>query len=140
MSRQVRETKAGKSVSAWVITKGFKGIVATVHAHYGDTGNVMVDVWDTGRLTYQGRAGGYGYDKFIAALAGAEIQGIKISGQCEEQKNKPRGKKCFPGNSKAPKGFHFANWNSQDNGWASCYRIAGLEILEAYGFTVHRVI
>lgn len=140
MAKQVRETKAGKSISAWVIIKGREGVVAEVHAHYGDSGNVMVDVWDNHQIAYQGHAGGYGYDKFTAAISGAEIQGIKITDHCGEQKNKPRGKKYFRANSVPPKGYRFANWNSQDNGWSNCYRISGLDVLEAYGFTVHRVL
>lgn len=140
MRRQVRETQAGKSLSAWVILKGRKGVVAEVHAHFGCTGTVIVDVWDNGMLVYQGRATGYGYDKFTAALSGAVIQGVRITDHCGEQKSRPKGEATFPSNSEAPKGYRFANYNSQASGWANCYRTSGLEILEAYGFTVHQVL
>lgn len=47
MASQVRETKAGKSISAWVILK--RGThVATVNAHFSDGGRVSVDVWNLG--------------------------------------------------------------------------------------------
>jgi len=140
MAKQVRETKAGESISVWVILKGRKGVVTEVHAHYSDAGVVTVDVWDGGLLSYQGKAGGYGYDKFTAAIAGAVIQGIRITDHCAEQKKLPRGRKTFPHIMEQPKGFRFANYNSEEQGWGNCFRRSGLEILEAYGFTVHRVL
>ena len=140
MAKQVRETKAGKSISAWVILKGRKGVVAEVHAHYSDAGIVTVDVWDQYALAYQGKAGGSGYDKITAAMSGAVIQGIRITDRCAEQKKPPKGRKTFPHTMKEPKGFRFANYNSEEQGWGNCFRISGLEILEAYGFTVHRVL
>lgn len=48
MATQVRETSAGKSISAWVIMNK-KGVhVATVNAHYSNSGRVSVDVWNLG--------------------------------------------------------------------------------------------
>lgn len=48
MATQVRETSAGKSISAWVILNK-KGVhVATVNAHYSNGGRVSVDVWNIG--------------------------------------------------------------------------------------------
>lgn len=48
MANQVRETSAGKSISAWVILNK-KGVhVATVNAHYSNGGRVSVDVWNMG--------------------------------------------------------------------------------------------
>ena len=47
MATQARETKAGKSISAWVVLKRGKH-VATVNAHFSDGGKVSVDVWNLG--------------------------------------------------------------------------------------------
>ena len=76
--KQVRETSAGKSVSAWVILRNDGRHVATVQAAFLDSGSVMVDVWGPHSLEHQGKVGGYGYDKFTAALSGAIIDGIKM--------------------------------------------------------------
>jgi len=140
MAKQVRETKAGKAISTWIVLKGRRGVVAEVHSHYSDYGVVTVDVWDGGRLTYQGRASGYGYDMLTSALSGAFIQGIEITDHCAEKKKLPKGMKTFPHSMKEPKGFRFANYDSSERGWNSCFRISGLEILEAYGYTVHQVL
>ena len=91
MSKQVRETAAGKVISAWVILRADGTHVATVHAHYGAA--VTVDVWnehgvgnptaderavagDHGPL--QGRASGYGYDRLTAALTHLPIDGVVL--------------------------------------------------------------
>ena len=75
--KQVRESKAAGSLSAWVIMKGAKE-VATVQAHYGDS-RVQVDIYTPeGGLVYQGSASGYGYDKFTSALDGAKIGGVTL--------------------------------------------------------------
>ena len=70
MSKYVRETAAGKSISAYVIMKGARH-VATVQAHFSNGGRCLVNVWHTdGREMQHASAGGYGYDKFTAALSG----------------------------------------------------------------------
>lgn len=76
--KQVRETSIGKSVSAWVILRNNGRHVGTVQAAFLDSGSVMVDVWGPHELVHQGKAGGYGYDKFTGALSGAKIDGITI--------------------------------------------------------------
>lgn len=45
MKKQVRETAAGQSISAWVILNKKGGHVATVQAHYSNAGRVTVDIW-----------------------------------------------------------------------------------------------
>lgn len=85
--KQVRETKAGKSISAWVILKAGKDI-ATVQAHYGNSGQVTVNVFNYGnnrsaeKGCQYGSASGYGYDKETAALSGLEIDGIVLNDHC----------------------------------------------------------
>lgn len=76
--KQVRETAAGKSISAWIILNKDGQHIATVQAHYSNGGVVTVDVWDKSTLIHQGKAGGYGYDKFTAAISGAVIDGVRI--------------------------------------------------------------
>ena len=84
-SKQVRETKAAKAISAHVILKNGKHF-ATIQAHYSDSGVVTVDLWaeyweDVKNAfpetpedqiycrVHVGKAGGYGYDKFGAAMS-----------------------------------------------------------------------
>lgn len=75
--KQVRETKAAKSISAYVVLRDGKE-VATVQFHFGDTGRVQCDVYTSYRLTHQGVADGYGYDKQSVAASGAVIEGYEI--------------------------------------------------------------
>jgi hypothetical protein len=59
--------------------------VATVRWLYprDGAGSVRCEVYTPGEgITYRGRAGGYGYDKTTAALAGATIAGFRIANHC----------------------------------------------------------
>lgn len=159
---QVRETKAGKSISAWVVLKGTRH-VATVQAHFSDSGRCTVNVWNigesaekcakangkTGERDYReyalmrGSAGGYGYDKFTAALSGLWIDGHAMTDHCGMAKKPPKGSKTWPQFAKPPKGWSFANYREYENGesgWSSCYRHAGLRYLEEIGYQVIRAI
>lgn len=69
--------------NAWVVLNNDVHI-ATVHALCTDTGVVCVDVF-TDTLIHQGRVHGDGHDKFTAALAGAEIAGVKLCDHGEER-------------------------------------------------------
>jgi len=75
--RQVRETKAAKSISAYIVLRDGK-YIATIQFHFGDTGRVQCDVYAPYELVHQRAAGGYGYDKRTAAASGAIIGGYKI--------------------------------------------------------------
>lgn len=75
--RQVRDMKAAKSISAYVVLRDGEEI-ATVQFYFGDTGRVQCDVYTPYRLTHQRTVGGYGYDKRTAAASGAVIGGYKI--------------------------------------------------------------
>lgn len=161
MSKQVRETEAGKSISAHVILNRKGAHVATVQVHYSNSGVVAVDVWNTavsyqGYGLQQGRAGGFGYDKFTAALSGLTIDGHAMSDHCGERRSPPKGRTTWPADAKAPRGYRFSNFltfayaadgerillapDSPAYGWASCYREPGLKFLEALGYRVIQAI
>lgn len=53
MATQVRETSAGKSVSAFIVLNKKGEHVATVNAHFANSGRVTVDVWNTGAGTVE---------------------------------------------------------------------------------------
>ena len=153
--KQVRETKAGRSIAAYIVLKNGKE-VARVHAHFADSGNVQVDVWDdatikAGKGPQQNKAGGYGYDKFTACLDGMIIDGIRLYDHCgqprtpedqarydrlwEHQRN--HGSSGIQDLAR-PYGLTFANYGNGQYG--SLYMISGLDRLEAMGYTVIQVI
>lgn len=151
--KRVRETNAGKSISAYVILNRKGEHVATVQAHFADSGRVTVDIWHTAHdeekpwtSLQQGSAGGYGYDKFTAALSGLIVDGHKLTDHCGESATPPKGRKTWPQGAKPPQGFSFANWINADRsengeeGWTSCYRLEGLRYLEAIGYRVIQAI
>lgn len=196
MTKQVRETAAGKSVSAYVILNRKGEHVATVQAHFSDGGTCTVDVWNhgdgpakrsaeamgyvfgpddrvvgnetkgkpahAGDYAYkvaglqQGRAGGYGYDKFTAALSGLIIDGHAMSDHCGGRKSPPKGRTTWPRDAKAPRGYSFNNFqtftygkdgervalgpDSPAYGYSSCYRLEGFKYLEAFGYRVIQAI
>ena len=157
-TKYVSDTNAGKSVSAYVILKRHHH-VATIRAHFSDGGVCLVNVFNHGRsksaekLPFQsGKASGYGYDKFTAALSGLEIDGHKLSNHCEFSKPLPPSG-VWPRDAVAPRGWHFANWKTSEwkddkrvdvpaerQGYASCYRHAGLDYLKALGYSVIQAI
>ena len=80
--KQVRESKAAQSLKVVAILKDGKPF-AKIQAHFSNSGVVTADVWaeyfsDCEKagldrmLVHQGKAGGYGYDKFGACLEGNE--------------------------------------------------------------------
>lgn len=157
MTKQVRETAAGKSLSVYVILNKKGAHVATVQAHFSNGGVCTVDVWNTGdsRTDYgltQGRAGGYGYDKFTAALSNLVIDGHEMTDHCASRLSPPKGRTTWPSDAKAPTGYRFANFQtftygkdgervplgveSPAYGYTSCYRESGLGYLKALGYRV----
>lgn len=83
-----------------------------------------------------GRAPGYGYDKFTAALSGMIIDGHKMTDHSAASLSLPEGMTGFPEGFKAPPGYALANWRREEKNWMSCYRVAGLKYLEALGYDV----
>lgn len=154
--RQVRETAAGKAISARVILNPKGEHVATVQAYHGDA--CTVDVWHTrGALDLQqGRASGYGYDKFTAALSGLTIDGHKMTDHCSKEgaPKPPKGRTTWPAGFKVKRGYTLANYKTfnygpdgariplpdADAGYSSCFRLEGLKYLEALGYRVIQAI
>lgn len=64
MGKQVRDTNAGKSISAYVVFDKSGRHVANVHAHFANSGGVSVDVWNIGdKVTKRtAQAMGYAFD------------------------------------------------------------------------------
>jgi hypothetical protein len=166
--KYVRETAAGKSISAYVILKDGRE-VATVQMHHG--AGCLVNVWQrhgaylataaangpapmddaTERAAFdlwafqQGRATGYGYDKETAALSGLWIDGHELSDHCDSRFRQPAPDGgAWPRDAKAPAGWSFTNWSAEAlggaGGWRDCYRYVGLGYLEALGYSVIRAI
>lgn len=87
-----------------------------------------------------GRAGGYGYDKFAAALSGLYIDGHAMTDHCGARLNLPKGAEVFPRDFKTPKGYRLANWNREKEGYSDCYRDQGFDYLRALGYDVNQVL
>lgn len=111
-TKYVRDTAAGKSISAYVILNKKGQQVATIHAHYSNGGQCLVNVWDDRAGFQQASAGGYGYDKFTAALSGLTIDGHTMSNHCgsEGVPKKPKGRATYPSDYKVKPGYELANW------------------------------
>lgn len=149
--KYVSDTQAGRAISAWVILNKRNQHVATVQAHFGSVITVNVFNHPPSKTPGEaaGRAGGYGYDKLTAALAGLVVDGHKLSNHCGE--NRPG---LYDGKTPAPKGWQYANWTSwewdgsgnrvdlpsEKQGYTDCYRISGLEYLSAIGYQVIKAI
>lgn len=202
MAKQVRETTAGQSISAYIVLDKKGHHVATVQSHYSNGGTVTVDVWSHGDVVtmanwktarkigrvsdkqaadliasapdyftgvdrdewaacqlfnlQQGRTGGYGYDKFTAALAGLIIDGHTMADHCGSvpEAEKARAsllrqyeKACEAGGNGDDKvwrekaariGCRFTNWGVCGVGdrYMSLHFIDGFHRLECLGYRV----
>lgn len=161
--KQVREFTEVSNVDAYVILKDGQHI-ATVQSFRSKGATVYVDIYDKSKLIFQGRAGGYGYDKFAAAIRGAEIDGHKIydhsEGVCVFTKDVPETYDRHPelfalykAYRKQPKneskwnkevekvGARFTNWTSENGGYyQSLYYENGIDRLKSLGYTVIQAI
>lgn len=143
MSKYVTDTKAGKSVSAWIILNPEGKQVAKVQACWSDAGVCLVNVFNWGvdeeEHDFQyARASGYGYDKLNQCLSGMFIDGHELSNHCGVSLPTPEG--GFDHNTKCPKGYMFSNYNQKNNSWSSCYKKPGLDYLSGIGYTVFQAI
>lgn len=134
MSNLVWDSAAVKSVKAAVILKGsrYVGKVITV---YGK-GTCLVNVFQATEAAersakaaekagtplqsdkynspghfQKARCGGGGYDFQAAALSGMYIDGHKLTDHCGESLPPPKGRKTWPRDAKAPRGYSLANWS-----------------------------
>ncbi len=149
-TKYVTDTKAGKSVSAYVILKKGKHI-ATVRASFSDGGTCLVNVHDDKAGFQHGTAGGYGYDKFTAALRGLSIDGVEMNDHCGRNGRSERMLKAYTAapapidqkawDDKAKKiGARFANWQQEAGRYSSLHLESGLDKLKALGYTVLQAI
>lgn len=219
MATQVRETAAGKSISAYVVLNKKGEHVATVNAHFSNGGRVSVDVWNLGDKAInacldgairadlvtektlekaiaaseakrdweakgsdrhtdwaafdlfglqQGSAGGYGYDKFAAALRGLWVDGHQMADHCGQSDTSRRllanyERACRKFETRTPKGqgvslgyalpegfqktwdqkarkigARFTNYNG--GRYRSLYLETGLKRLETLGYRVIQAI
>lgn len=89
-----------------------------------------------------GKAGGYGYDKRAAALAGLYIDGHEMGDHSSSlgAPKKPRGFDLYPADYIPPKGYRLANYQSatefKPGGYLSCFREQGMKYLTALGYDV----
>lgn len=197
MVTMVRDSKQAQALSSFVILDKKGKHVATVQAHYRES-LVKVDVWQESiaidnccmrehlwaklpkDVDYknsawdmwhfqQGRASGYGYDKFTAALAGLIIDGHTMADHCGQvlEAEKARAsllkrywsamhssqKHILPEHYKsalqtqkewdakaARLGCRFANWRSETNSYGSLHFASGLDRLEMLGYRVIRAL
>lgn len=163
MTKKIRDTAAAKSLAVHVIMKDGDH-VGTVQAHFSMHGVCTVDVWSRKNetdtylsLTRQGRATGYGYDKFTAALSGAVIDGKVIfdhgDGCSETRELLHRYKaiaiewqgsqhEAFEAEAIAI-GAIFANATEGTNGqssYSALHMIGGLDRLTKLGYTVIKAL
>ena len=141
--KHVTDTKAGQAISAWVVLSPDNRLVARIQAHYSDGGTCTVNLWNWGsdesEPCYQeGKAGGYGYDKFTAAISHMIVDGHELTNHCAVSLDKPRGLDYFPRDFTPPTGYHLANYT--DKGYADCYKESGLDYLRRLGYSVIQAI
>ncbi len=105
-TKYVRDTSAGKSISAWVILDKKNKRVADVQAFFGNNGRVLVNVWPTGGDLQHST--GQGVE---SALAGLVIDGHTLGDHCNRDgaQKLPKGSFVYPKDVKAKPGYYFAN-------------------------------
>jgi hypothetical protein len=155
-TKYIRDTKAAQAIDVYVIMKGARH-VATVQAYWSAL-TLLVNVWHPrGACEMQrGKASGYGYDKFTAALSGLVIDGHTMADHCGKRLKPPRGKTYFPTSYKPPRGYRLTNYGLYDAqgkrwpafnlgdtpegaltpGYSDCFKESGLNYLTALGYTV----
>lgn len=134
--QQVRETSAGKAISAYVILNRKGDKVAIVQAFHGNA--TTVNIWqdsesakrchaaalkggyklpapsrydETGFQFQEARASGYGYDKFTSSLGGLWIDGLRLADHCGETLKRPK-RGYWLKSDKIPRGFCTANYGT----------------------------
>lgn len=88
MKFKVDETSAGQTIGAKLVFRPNGNLVATVQSwHGGFTTHVNVFNFmpDNPSKDCEGRASGGGYDKYVAALRGCQIDGYTLADHCGEK-------------------------------------------------------
>ena len=117
----------------------------------------MVDVWGIGEMIHQGKAGGYGYDKFTSALSGAVIDGHTIYNHSVGNYNKDNPQypdlnqlmqrygrnsnkqdEAYWRNEADKIGASFTNYH--DGKYTSLYYVSGLDRLRSFGYKIIQAI
>lgn len=138
MSKRIQESRLGRQIKIEQVLKKGKPIadIISTYTSAGEIGNkCVVEVWSHDKnkwgcfreLTHTATTYGGGYDLYVAALAGAIIDGHEISDHSGTQLKTPR---CgyFHQKYRVPKGYYMANWNSSAEGWCSCFKRSGTDL------------
>lgn len=155
----ISDTKAGKAISAYLIFDKRGELVGKIQAHYSDGGTCWVQLWDwTNDERFQiqnGKATGYGYDKFTAAISGMTFAGFTLADHCDTNDTTKRAMAAYTKLAdqtgegwKQPeffarwkaRGVDFANYSTESQRYGSAYLIPGLKGIEARGFKVLQAI
>ncbi len=157
---------------AWVVLKKGKLVAKIVVKYPKDGAGVVRAQCETrnekGEYELQnGKAGGYGYDKTTAALAGFWIDGHRLADHCGQVEPEamdkaarllkqhmagklPKLPHCNGGSTEMREaaekiGFRWSNWRSDENHphggcYTSIYPETGVERLSCLGYTVIQVL
>lgn len=145
--KQVRETAAGKAISAYIILNPEGKHVATIQVHNSGSAS-RVDVWD-GHDLKQGRATGWGYDREKAAMAGLSIDGHKLYDNAGRDETSEAilaryhaGKLTDVQTRDALRviGAGLSNYSHANQRWESAHYAPGLDRLTALGYKVIQAI
>lgn len=161
---EIEEHAAFARCGVKIITHPKKAGYAKVLTAYPKDGSgrmsvYVVDCFGDMCTTQRGQAGGYGYDKFTAALSGLTIDGHVLSDHsshdviADKLLNKygrtilaGKGTKAIEASIRA-KGYNLTNWSTlggyQPNMWKgyqSCYKQPALGYLSALGYKIINVI
>jgi len=145
--KYVADTTGGKSISAYIVLNKKGDYVAKVTAFYSNGGTCLVNVFsDLDGFQYATARGG-GYDKFTSALAGMQIDGIRLFDHCGRtegtkalQDKLPRLSLEVAQKRAANMGASLANYDSGKGHYTSVYMDSGLDRLKAFGYRVIQAI
>lgn len=129
--------------TAHVVMLGDRGIAVVTSMDTEHATKVQVRCLRGCGIIHKGRASGYGYDRYRAALSGAVIDGHEIVDDCEVQLPYPTGQDFFYRTDFVPKGYFFSNIMTLPNGergYKNCFKRAGLDYLQELGYTVITVM
>lgn len=141
------------SIGCKIIMKD--GIVkGKLHWQYSKSGVCTAELYAFGSEPQKAKAGGYGYDKLTACLRNMTFNSIKLFDHCGQDEQTKLILEQYHDNfitfdeakEQASKiGASFANYqynetDSTKDKYASLYYKTGLEILEAYGYTILQVL